>query len=118
MKFQEMTPDVTLDQQLTGVATPVVLLNRFDVAPEDVEDFLNEFSKDAAFFKQQSGFVSAQMLREIGGNVFMNYVVWKTVADFGRFFANPEFKARLEAYPSNAIASPHLFELVSIPGFH
>jgi hypothetical protein len=31
-------------------------------------------------------------------------------------FSHPEFQAKLSAYPSSAVAAPHLFEKVAVPG--
>ncbi len=28
---------------------------------------------------------------------------------------NPEFRAKLSAYPASAVASPHLFQKVAVP---
>jgi hypothetical protein len=46
----------------------------------------------------------------------MNYAVWESTAHFRAAFSQPEFKASLAAYPSSAIASPHLFQKVAVPG--
>jgi serine/threonine protein kinase len=37
-------------------------------------------------------------------------------ADFRAAFRHPEFRATLSAYPSSAVASPHLFQKVAVPG--
>ena len=39
-----------------------------------------------------------------------------STADFRAAFTHPEFSAKLSAYPSSAVASPHLFQKVAVPG--
>ncbi len=58
---------------------PVILINKFNVKPEDVDQFLKIWAADAAIMKQQPGFISAQLHRGIGGScVFINYAVWES----------------------------------------
>jgi len=47
--------------------------------------------------------------------VFLNYAVWESVAHFRAAFTHPDFQRALGAYPSSAVASPHLFSRVAIP---
>jgi len=42
--------------------------------------------------------------------------VWQSNADFRTAFTHPEFRTKLSAYPSSAVASPHLFHTVAVPG--
>ncbi|MBZ5728225.1 MAG: antibiotic biosynthesis monooxygenase [Acidobacteriia bacterium] len=96
---------------------PVILINQFVVEPEDAEGFLKLWAEDAAIMKRQPGFISAQMHKGVGDSrVFLNYAVWESVADFKRAFHNPEFQAKIRAYPSSIVASPHLFKKLSVPG--
>jgi len=46
----------------------------------------------------------------------LNYAVWEATADFRAAFSHPEFRAKLSSYPSSAVASPHLFQKVAVPG--
>jgi hypothetical protein len=48
--------------------------------------------------------------------VFVNYAVWESTEHFKRAFGNPEFQSKLKDYPSSAVASPHLFQKVAVPG--
>lgn len=76
VKIVEMDENVTLKSQLEENVAPVVLLNKFTVMPEDVDQFLKVFADTTSMFKQQPGFISAQLHRGIGGsNTFFNYVV-------------------------------------------
>jgi hypothetical protein len=40
----------------------------------------------------------------------------ESTAKFRAAFTHPEFRAKLTAYPEKAIASPHLFQTVGVPG--
>lgn len=116
MKMVEMDEAVTLQQQMAHEVRPVILINKFNVDPEDVNSFLAAWAADAAFFKQQPGFISTQLHRGIGGScVFINYAVWDSVAHFRRALSQPEFHEALKNYPASAVGSPHLFEKVAVP---
>jgi hypothetical protein len=58
------------------------------------------------------------MHKAIGGSgTFVNYAVWESVESFRSAFSNPEFQRRIGDYPQSAIASPHLFKKIAVPGF-
>jgi heme-degrading monooxygenase HmoA len=130
----EMDENVTLASQLEekkvvgddydggsdGVSRPplpIILINKFNVKPEDVDQFLRAWAADAAYLKQQPGFISTQLHRGIGGScVFINYAVWESVQRFKQATSNPEFRSGLANYPDNTTGSPHLFRKVAVPG--
>ena len=118
MTFVEMDLLVPFTQQLgdTHIGS-VVLLNKFTVTPEDCTAFLSSWADDAAYMKQQPGFITAQLHRGIAGScVFLNYAVWESLEAFRTAFAQPEFRGRLAHYPASTVASPHLFDKVAVPG--
>ena len=116
LKLVEMDDSVTLQQQLSTEAGPVTLINQFRVKPEEADQLVDAWARDAAFLKQQPGFISAQLHRGIAGSgVFINVAVWQSVAEFRRAFSQPEFRDSLEAYPPSTIASPHLFQRIAVP---
>lgn len=116
VKMVEMDEAVTLQQQMGHEVSPVILINKFNVNPEDVDSFLAAWAADAAFFKQQPGYISTQLHRGIGGScVFINYAVWESVALFRQALSQPEFQEVLKNYPPSAVGSPHLFEKVAVP---
>jgi len=41
--------------------------------------------------------------------------VWESVAHFRAAFTHPDFIQALGAYPSSAVAQPHLFSRVAVP---
>lgn len=115
--FIETDRTVALADQLKDEGGPVVLVNTFVVPPEDADQLLATWRADAAFMKRQPGFISTQLHRGIAGSgAFLNYAVWESVADFRAAFTNPEFRARLTAYPDSATISPHLFRQIAVPG--
>ena len=116
--FREVDERVPFGQQLgQGSGGPIVFINTFRVAPEDVDSFLEAWTVDGEFMKKQLGYVSTQLHRGIGGSTtFANVAVWESVEAFRAAASSPEFQASLANYPENVEASPHIFEKVAVPG--
>jgi quinol monooxygenase YgiN len=68
IKFVEMDERVTLSEQTEQSVGPVILINKFNVKPEESEKFIKAWADDASFFKRQPGFISTQLHRGIGGS--------------------------------------------------
>ena len=116
VKLIEMDDSVTLEQQMMTEAGPVILINQFKVKLEDANALIDAWARDAAFLKQQPGYISAQLHRGVAGSgVFINIAVWQSVADFRQAFSQPEFRQSLDAYPPSTIAAPHLFQKIAVP---
>jgi len=114
--LRPLDPSFPIERQLSIDAASVVLVNVFTLDPADEQTFLQVWQDDAAFMKQQPGFISTQLHRAIGENAtYLNYAVWESTAHFRAAFTHPEFVAKLSAYPSSAVASPHLFQKVAVP---
>jgi heme-degrading monooxygenase HmoA len=117
MQLRELDEHVNYATQLQDDAGPVVLINVFTVAPEDAERFLDAWADDAAFMKRQPGFVSTQLHRgTAGSSTFVNVAEWKSARALGEAFRSPEFQAGIARYPDSAVASPHVFERIGLPG--
>lgn len=119
LKPIEMDENVTLAVQLEEEegSRPVLLINKFNVKPEDVDQLLNAWAADAAYLKQKPGFISTQLHRGIGGScVFINYAVWESVRHFKQATSDPAFRSALARYPDSTMASPPLFRKVAVPG--
>ena len=117
VKIVEMDENVTLKSQLEENVGPVIVLNKFTVKSEDVDQFLKVFEDTTKVFKQQPGFISAQLHRGIGGsNTFFNYVVWESAKHFKQAFSRPEFRSSMADVLPNTTMSPHLFKKVAVPG--
>ena len=115
--LRPMDPAFPIDRQLAIDASPVVLVNVFTLDKADEQALLAAWAHDAEFMKRQPGFISTQLHRAIGEScTYLNYAVWESTAAFRAAFTHPEFRARLSAYPSSAVASPHLFQKVAVPG--
>ncbi|RKU04798.1 antibiotic biosynthesis monooxygenase [Burkholderia sp. Nafp2/4-1b] len=115
--FKPMDPAFPIQQQLGIAAEPAVLVNVFTLDPADEADFLAVWKDDAAFMKRQPGFISTQLHRALGDSpTYFNYAVWESTDAFRAAFTHPDFVAKLSAYPSSAVASPHLFQKVAVAG--
>ena len=112
-----MDQQVTYRDQLQSEGGPVVLINQFNVSPDDAERLLEVWADDAAFMKQQDGFISTQLHRGTAGScTFMNVAVWESSTALGAAFRQPEFQRRAGRYPDSAVAAPHVFQKVAVPG--
>ncbi|MGO6937579.1 antibiotic biosynthesis monooxygenase [Rhizobium johnstonii] len=115
--MRPMDPAFPIDRQIAIDASAIVLINLFTLDKADEQAFLDAWQADAAFMKRQPGFISTQMHHAVGESpAYLNYAVWESTADFRAAFSHPEFRAKLSAYPSSAVASPHLFQKVAVPG--
>jgi len=112
-----LDPSFPIERQIALEASPVVLVNIFMLDKAEEEAFLKAWQGDADFMKRQPGFISTQLHRAIGESpTYLNYAVWESAAAFRAAFTHPEFLTHLSAYPSSAVATPHLFQKVAVPG--
>ena len=59
-KFVEMDDRMKFKDQIEEkIIGSVILINKFNVEPNKVEQFLKDWGEDATNFKQQPGFISA-----------------------------------------------------------
>jgi heme-degrading monooxygenase HmoA len=115
--MRPLDPAFPIERQIAIDASPVVLVNVFTLDEADEQTFFNAWQDDAIFMKKQPGFISTQLHRAIGESpTYLNYAIWESTADFRAAFVHPEFRAKLSTYPSSAVASPHLFKKVAVPG--
>ena len=115
--LRPLDPAFPIERQLSTEASAVVLINLFTVDKIDEPALLTAWAHDAEFMKLQPGFISTQLHRAIGDScAYLNYAIWETTAAFRAAFSHPEFQSRLSAYPSSAVAAPHLFQKIAVPG--
>ena len=115
--LRPLDPAFPIERQIDLDTGPVVLVNIFTLDAADEPAFLDAWQDDAVFMKQQPGFISTQLHRAIGESpTYLNYAVWESTAHFKAAFTNPTFRAKLSAYPPTAVATPHLFQKVAVPG--
>ncbi len=122
-KFVEMDDRVKFKDQIEEkILGSVILINKFNVKPNKVEQFLKDWAEDAARFKQQPGFISTQLHRGIGkSSVFINYAVWESMEHYkkaiNKLVFSPESQSPLLKYGDKSLViSPHLFTKVGVPG--
>ena len=117
VKIVEMDETITLDKQLEENIDSIILINKINLDPEDVNQFLKAWASDAEIMKQQPGFISTQLHRGVAENsTFINYAVWESTSQFKRALNNSQFQAKLSDYPASTVVSPHLFKKVAVPG--
>jgi heme-degrading monooxygenase HmoA len=117
MELRSLDPQFPLGRQIALDAGPIVLVNVLTLNKEDEESLLTAWRADAEFMKRQPGFISAQLHRAIGESpTYLNYAVWESTGHFRAAFTHPKFREGLAAYPSSAVASPHLFQKVAVAG--
>ena len=116
LQLKPLDENMPIFAQMGSDVSPVVLVNLFQVASDDIAALVSAWEADANWMKQQPGYISTQLHQGIAGStVFMNYAVWESVAHFRAAFSHPEFKQALAHYPTSAVASPHLFTRLSVP---
>jgi quinol monooxygenase YgiN len=105
-------------KQMEEDVSPVILINKFSVDPKESDQFLKAWAAEAGRFKEQPGFISTQLHRDIGGSsTFVNYAVWESAAHFKKAVNNVmDPNDKMSAYPPSTVASPHLFKKVAVPG--
>lgn len=115
LRLKALDEKFPIQAQLGEEQSPVVLVNLFDVAPEDEAALIVAWETDANWMKQQPGYISTQLHRAVGAShCFLNYAVWESVAHFRAAFSHPDFKAALTHYPDSVTASPHLFKRLAV----
>jgi hypothetical protein len=57
----EMDNRISLDKQLEENSGPVIFINKINLDPEDVNQFLKAWASDAEIMKQLPGFISPQI---------------------------------------------------------
>lgn len=117
--FKPLDEKFPFDRQLGIAAAPLVLINLFTVVePADEAGFLDSFRAAAGVITKHPGFISMQLHLAIGDSpTYLNYVVWESTEAVRAAFTDPAFLAKLPAYPSSVVASPHLFQKVAVPDF-
>lgn len=117
-KVVEMDERISIFSQMDEDVSPVILINKFSVSPEEIDQFQKAWADEAGKFKEQPGFISTQLHKGIGGSgTFVNYAVWESAAQFKKAvknIMNPQ--DMMSAYPPSTVASPHLFKKVAVPG--
>ncbi|HEU5460853.1 MAG TPA: antibiotic biosynthesis monooxygenase family protein [Nitrososphaeraceae archaeon] len=122
-KFVEMDDRVKFKDQIEEkIMGSVILINKFNVDQDKIEQFLKDWAEDATRFKQQSGFISTQLHRGIGkSSVFINYAVWESIEHYKKainkiLFSSQSQSPFLKYDDKSLVISPHLFTKIAVPG--
>ena len=70
-QFVEMDKNVTINDQIEEEREnknrdSVILINKFDVPSDKIEQFLEDWAETSSLFKQQPGFITTELYKGIG----------------------------------------------------
>ncbi|HEY7108300.1 MAG TPA: antibiotic biosynthesis monooxygenase family protein [Nitrososphaeraceae archaeon] len=117
VKLAEMDENIKFLMQMEVNVSPVILINKFNVKVDKINEFIRAWTASAEIMKKQPGLISAQLHLGIGdSSVFINYAIWESTERFKKAFTNSEFQSSIKKLPAMTIASPHLFKKVAVPG--
>jgi quinol monooxygenase YgiN len=118
VKLVDMDEKVSFFSQMEDENVgPIIVVNKFNMKPEEVNQFLRTWAAESEIMRRQPGVISAQLHRGITGScVFINYAIWESTKHLKRAFNNPEFQSKLREFPDYMVASPHLFKRVAVHG--
>jgi len=94
--FVEMDSRLTLSAQMEQEVGPVVLINLFTVNADEARQLLKAWAVDAAWMKQQPGFISTQLHRGIGGDTLVLGGYW-TCCDRNLGWVNAHLKCSVDS---------------------
>jgi heme-degrading monooxygenase HmoA len=110
MQFVELDSHTTLRDQFGENASPLVIVNRFVVPPEDESQFVKAWQSDRDWFAQQPGFVSARLIKGLAeSHTFLNIAEWRSSEHFRVAVMQPEVREFTKKYPATVVESLHLF---------
>ena len=125
IKFVEMDKIVTINDQIKEEqenrnGDSVILINKFDVSPDKIEQFLKDWAETSSLFEQQPGFITTELYKGIGkSSVFVSYQVWKSIDDFKKgsssVLNSDDVNSRLAKYNDSLVISSHLFRKAVVP---
>ena len=128
IKFVEMDKIVTINDQIKEEqgnknGDSVILINKFDVSPDKIEQFLKDWAETSSLFEQQPGFITTELYKGIGkSSVYISYQVWKSIDDFKKgsssVLNSDDVNSRLAKYNDNLVISSHLFRKAVVPGIN
>ena len=101
----------------------VILINKFDVSPDKIEQFLKDWAETSSLFEQQPGFITTELYKGIGkSSVYISYQVWKSIDDFKKgsssVLNSDDVNSRLAKYNDSLVISSHLFRKAVVPGIN
>lgn len=128
IKFIEMDKNVTINDQIKEEqenknGDSVILINKFDISPDKIEQFLKDWVETSSLFEQQPGFITTELYKGIGkSSVYISYQVWKSIDDFKKgsssVLNSDDVNSRLAKYNDSLVISSHLFRKAVVPGIN
>jgi heme-degrading monooxygenase HmoA len=128
IKFVEMDKNVTINDQIKEEqgnknGDSVILINKFDISPDKIEQFLKDWAETSSLFEQQPGFITTELYKGIGkSSVYVSYQVWKSIDDFKKgsssVLNSDDVNSRLAKYNDSLVISSHLFRKAVVPGIN
>ena len=117
-KLVEMDEQTSISTQMEEHVSPVILIEKINVDPEEVDLFLKAWVTETNKFKKEPGFILTQLYKGIGrSGTFIIYAIWESVGHFEMAVSRlMDPHDRLSAFPPSTVASPHLFKKVAVPG--
>jgi heme-degrading monooxygenase HmoA len=117
IKIVEMDEKVKLSDQMEEKnAGAVILINKFTMNPEDVDQFLKTWASAAEIAKKLPGVISLQLHRGIAGSrIFVAYVVFESTETIKQLYNSPDFQSKISEYPASTMISAHIFKKVAVP---
>ncbi|MEU9058956.1 antibiotic biosynthesis monooxygenase family protein [Streptomyces sp. NPDC048430] len=92
-------------------------MNTFIAPDGKVDEVLEAWKRDAAYFQKQPGYISAQLHRGTGGSrMLVNVAVWESVALLRAAFSAEEFQKARSNYPDGSVSYPHVLQKVAVEG--
>jgi heme-degrading monooxygenase HmoA len=115
--------DQIKEEQENKNGDSVILINKFDVSPDKIEQFLKDWAETSSLFEQQPGFITTELYKGIGkSSVFVSYQVWKSIDDFKKgsssVLNSDDVNSRLAKYNDSLVISSHLFRKAVVPGIN
>jgi heme-degrading monooxygenase HmoA len=116
VEVTELDEKITFKTQLEEDVGAVILINKFTMNSEDVDQFLKTWASAAEIAKKLPGVISLQLHRGIAGSrVFVAYVVFESTETIKQLYNSPDFQSKISEYPANTVISPHIFKKVAVP---
>ena len=114
MKFKDQ-----IEEKIIG---SVIWINKFNVEPNKVEQFLKDWGKMLLTLNNNQDLFLHNSIEGLERVVyFINYAVWESMEHYkkavNKIRFSPESQSPLLKYDDNSLViSPHLFKKVAVPG--
>lgn len=116
VEITELDEKITFKAQLEEDVGAVILINKFTISRENVDQFLKTWASAAEIAKKLPGVISLQLHRGIAGSrVFVAYVVFDSTETIKQLYNSPDFQSKISEYPAGTMISPHIFKKVAVP---